>query len=154
MLVEQARQKNHNQIDEENFSMTTEKLATPKTTEAEVAGVERTRGEQFYRPNVDILESADELVLVADLPGVKPEEVDIRFEQGELTIHGRVNPRYNEGTKFLLNEYGMGDFYRTFRVSEHVDSTRIRAEYHDGVLLLHLPKVEAVKPRKIAVQVS
>jgi len=134
--------------------MTTENMVAPKAAEAEVAGVERTRSEQFYRPNVDILEKADELVLVADLPGVKADEVDIRFEQGELTIHGRAKPRYQEGTKFLLNEYGIGDFYRTFRVSEQVDASRIHAEYHDGVLTLHLPKVEAVKPRKIAVQVG
>jgi len=134
--------------------MTTENLVAPKPAEAEVAGAERTRSEQFYRPNVDILEKADELVLVADLPGVKADEVDIRFEQGELTIHGRAKPRYEEGTKFLLNEYGIGDFYRTFRVSEQVDASRIHAEYHDGVLTLHLPKVEAVKPRKIAVQVG
>ncbi len=129
-------------------------VTTPKATDTEVAGVERTRGEQFYRPNVDILEKADELVLMADLPGVNAEEVDIRFEQGELTIHGRAKPRYGEGTKFLLNEYAVGDFYRTFRVSEQVDGSRIHAEYHDGVLSLHLPKVEAVKPRKIAVQVG
>jgi HSP20 family protein len=132
--------------------MTTENMVTPKAAEAEVAGVERTRSEQFYRPNVDILENADELVLVADLPGVKADEVDIRFEHGELTIHGRAKPRYDEGTDFLLNEFGIGDFYRTFRVSEQVDGSRIHAEYHDGVLWLHLPKVEAVKPRKIAVQ--
>jgi HSP20 family protein len=132
--------------------MTTENMVTPKATEAEVAGVERTRSEQFYRPNVDILEKADELMLVADLPGVNADEVDVRFEQGELTIHGRTRPRFDEGTKFLLNEYGIGDFYRTFRVSEQVDASRIRAEFHDGVLSLHLPKVEAVKPRKIAVQ--
>jgi HSP20 family protein len=94
------------------------------------------------------------LVLVADLPGVNAGDVDIRFEQGELTIHGRAKPRYDEGTKFLLNEYGIGDFYRTFRVSEQVDGSRIHAEYHDGVLSLHLPKVEAVKPRKIAVKVG
>jgi len=134
--------------------MAIENLATPKATEAEVAGVERTRSEQFYRPNVDILENADELVLVAELPGVNAGDVDIRFEQGELTIHGRAKPRYEAETKFLLNEYGVGDFYRTFRVSEHVDGSRIHAEYHDGVLALHLPKVEAVKPRKIAVKVG
>jgi HSP20 family protein len=54
----------------------------------------------------------------------------------------------------LLQEYGVGDFYRTFKVSEQIDSTRISAEYHDGVLTIHLPKVEAAKPRKISVQSS
>jgi len=134
--------------------MTTENMVAPEATEAQVAGVERARNEQVYRPNVDILETADELVLVADLPGVNADAVDIHFEQGELTIRGRAKPRYAAGTKFLLNEYGVGEFYRTFRVGEQVDSSRIHAQYHDGVLALHLPKVEAVKPRKIAVKVG
>jgi HSP20 family protein len=134
--------------------MTVENTLPTTPTDAEVAGVERTRGDQFYRPNVDILEKADELVLVADLPGVNVNEVDIRFEQGELTIHGRTKPRYEGNAKFLLNEYGVGDFYRTFRISDQVDGSRIHANYHDGVLALHLPKVEAVKPRKIAVTTS
>lgn len=112
---------------------------------------ERTRGDQFFRPNVDILEKPDELVLVADMPGAKPDQIDIRFEDGELTIHGRVEPRNEEATNFLLREYGVGDYFRAFRVSEQVDPTRIGAEFHEGVLCVHLPKVEAAKPRKISV---
>jgi HSP20 family molecular chaperone IbpA len=120
--------------------------------ESEPTSVERTRSGQFYRPNVDIVEKADELVLVADMPGVKGSEVDIHFEDGELTIHGPVSGRYDDQTLFLLNEFGIGDFYRTFRVSEQVDPSRIHAEFSKGVLTLHLPKVEAAKPRKINVQ--
>ncbi len=60
--------------------------------------------------------------------------------------------RQSEQTRYLLREYGVGDFYRTFRVGEQVDASRIAAEFVDGVLTLHLPKVDAAKPRKIAVQ--
>lgn len=112
---------------------------------------ERTRGGQMYRPNVDILEKQDELLVVADLPGVKGSEIDIRFEDGELTIHGPAAAR-QDGIRYLLQEYGVGDFYRTFRVSERVDAAKINAEHKDGVLVLHLPKVEAAKPRKIKVK--
>jgi HSP20 family protein len=112
---------------------------------------ERTRGGRVYRPNVDILEKQDELLVVADMPGVKGGEIDIRFEDGELTIHGPSAAR-QEGVRYLLQEYGVGDFYRTFRVSERIDAAKISAEYKDGVLVLHLPKVEAVKPRKIKVK--
>ena len=63
-----------------------------------------------------------------------------------------VAHRQADGAKYLRQEYGLGDFRRTFRVSEHIDSARISAEYHDGVLTLHLPKVEAVKPRKIQIK--
>ena len=115
---------------------------------------EQTRGGRYYRPNVDILEAPDELLLLADMPGVKPDEIDVRFEDGELTIRGPAAPRQNPETNYLLMEYGVGDFYRTFRVSEQINAAKIRAEYSDGVLRLHLPKVEAAKPRKIQVTVD
>jgi HSP20 family protein len=116
-----------------------------------VPETERTRGGDVYRPNVDILEKQDELLVVADLPGVKGNDVDIRFEDGELTIRGPAAAR-QDGVRYLLQEYGVGDFYRTFRVSERIDAAKISAEHQDGVLLLHLPKVEAAKPRKIEVK--
>lgn len=116
------------------------------------AEVERTRSGKTYLPVVDIRETKEELVLFADLPGVKPDGVDIHFEGGELTITGRVEPRQPDGTRYLLLEYETGDFARTFRISESIDASRISAELKDGVLTLHLPKVEAVKPRKIAVK--
>lgn len=129
-------------------------MSTEATMEkqAENGNAEHTRTGRFYRPNVDILENADELLVYADMPGVKSDAIDIHFEDGELKIHGRVEPRFGERPNFLLSEYGVGDFYRTFRVSEQVDATGIRAEYRDGVLTLHLPKVAAAKPRKIKVQ--
>jgi len=128
--------------------MTTESTVAKE----EVRGTENTRSGQFYRPNVDIIETAEELVLYADLPGAKSEDIDINFEDSSLVIHGKVNNRQSNETSYLLEEFGVGDFYRTFKVSEHVDAARITAEFRDGVLVLHLPKVEAVKPRKITVQ--
>lgn len=116
------------------------------------AGAERLRGGQVYRPNVDILETAEELTLIADVPGVKSDAVDIDFDDGVLTIQGKVEPRYGDRVDFLLSEYGIGDFYRTFRVSEQIDVGRIHAECADGVLSVHLPKAESAKPRKIAVK--
>ncbi len=115
--------------------------------------VERLRDGTIYRPNVDILEEKDELRLLADMPGVTGDSIAIDFEEGVLTIQGKVAPRKVEGVG-LLQEYGVGDFYRTFRVSEQIDASRIRAEYADGVLTVHLPKVEAAKPRKIEVRTA
>ena len=107
-----------------------------------------------YSPPVDILERKDEILVLVDMPGVKGGDVDIRFENGELSIHGTVNDRQCEGTRQLVHEYGTGYYYRTFEISEAIDAERISAEYKDGVLSLLLPKVEAVKPRKIAVKTS
>lgn len=109
------------------------------------------QGRRKYAPSVDILETQDELVLCADMPGVKNDDIDIHFEKGELFIHGKVEYRQPEGGRYLLREYGVGDFYRVFTISEAIDPEKISAEYANGVLSLHLPKVEAVKPRKIQV---
>jgi HSP20 family protein len=103
-----------------------------------------------YTPRVDIMETEEESLLLADLPGVKPEDVDVRFDNGELIIDGRCAPRH-EGAKYLLCEYGVGDFYRAFSISEHIDWQKISAELKNGVLTVHLPNAETVKPKKITV---
>jgi HSP20 family protein len=123
-----------------------------ETVKPEVARMEPTYAGLRYVPQVDILEDGEKLVVFADLPGVDPKDVDIQFENGVLAILGKAAPRQPEDTPFLLREYGVGDFYRTFNVSETIDAERISAEYADGRLTLHLPKVEAVKPRKIEVK--
>jgi HSP20 family protein len=130
-----------------NFPMADSALQTqesPSTLSAEV-----TRG-VTYTPRVDILESEEELTLFADLPGVKEGDVDIRFENGELTLHARRQPSNMTGT--VLCENAVGDFFRAFRISEQIDSGKIWAELKNGVLTLHLPKVEAAKPRKITIR--
>lgn len=132
--------------------MATDMLEKP--TEADLAHAEHTRNVRHYQPNVDIVELAEELIVYADMPGATAEGIDVDFENGTLTIHGKVKPRQGDETNYVLQEYGVGHFYRTFRVSETVDSQRISAHYADGVLVLHLPKVEAARPRKINVKPS
>jgi HSP20 family molecular chaperone IbpA len=122
-----------------------------KREQNNVASAEQNRNGVTYSPRIDICETDHELVLFADLPGVRSEDLDIRFENRELTIHGKVQPR-NEDVKFLYAEYGVGDFYRTFTVGEMIDAEKIAAELHNGVLTLHLPKTEKVKPRRIEVK--
>jgi HSP20 family protein len=115
-------------------------------------GQEDTRGAHYYRPSVDIYEESEKLVVLADMPGVKSEELEVHFEDGLLSIHGRVAPRQPERVRSAQAEFGVGDFFRTFRVSEQIDASQITADYRDGVLTLHLPKSAAAKPRKIAVR--
>lgn len=119
----------------------------------EDATVERTRSGQTYSPRFDIWETEGELILYGDMPGVSSETLDIQFENDVLTIHGKVEARHSD-VEFLLGEYGIGDFYRTFTIGETIDNAKISAELHDGVLTLHLPKTEAVKPRRIEVKSS
>lgn len=118
----------------------------------EAKGPERTRGGVTFQPRVDIYETDRELTLVADVPGVRPEDIDLRYENGELLLHARAQPRQT-GKTALLREYEVGDFHRAFRIDESIDSTKIEGECKNGVLTVHLPKVEAKKPRQISVKV-
>jgi HSP20 family protein len=122
-----------------------------KTPAEQPAQTERTRNGCCYRPNVDILEQKDELLVIADVPGAKSDSIDVKFEDGSLEIQAAVDPRGCDDRSCLLREYDVGDYYRSFQVSEAIDASKISAQYADGVLTLRLPKAEAVKPRKIAV---
>ena len=127
-------------------------LATAQTTREASTACERTRGGRCYRPNIDIIEGAEELTLVADLPGATSEAIDVRFEDGKLAIYGSVKAREPNGARLLLQEYGVGDFHRSFEVSEAIDPDKISADFQNGVLTLHLPKSAAARPRKITVK--
>ena len=109
--------------------------------------------EQTFVPRIDIWEGEDELVLHADMPGVEPDNIDIRFENRELTIHGQVTPRYDD-VQLTNGEYNIGDFHRSFAIGEAIDAENITAEMSSGVLILHLPKSEKVKPRRIQVKIK
>jgi len=101
-------------------------------------------------PRVDVLETENEFLVVADMPGVKSEDVDIRFEKGELTVHGRRECGCDAEPAF--REFEATDYHRAFGVADTIAADRITAELKDGVLTVQLPKVEAVKPKKIAVR--
>jgi HSP20 family protein len=123
--------------------------STKGQTEATVA--ERTRGGKYFAPRVDIYETEDELVVLADMPGVRSEDVDLRYERGELMLHGRLPVREHVGQQ-LLREYEDGDFYRVFQVHESIDSNKIEASCRNGVLTIRLPKAEAARPRQVQVR--
>lgn len=122
-----------------------------KETDGNLTTVERTRSTTTYTPRFDIVETDDELILCGDLPGVAPEDLEVRYENEHLIVHGQVHSRH-EGREHVYGEYGIGDFYREFRISETVDTNKIDAELKDGVLTLHLPKAEAIKPKRIEVK--
>ncbi len=127
-------------------------LQRKRGDECAVPRVEPSRVGPIFSPNVDILETADELTLVADVPGASPESIDIQYERGDLTMRGRVAPRQPDETQYVLREYGVGDFQRVFQLGESIDHAKIDAEISEGVLTVHLPKMERIKPRKIAVK--
>jgi HSP20 family molecular chaperone IbpA len=126
--------------------------ATLTKDRAEAAQPERTRGGLYFTPRVDIFETDKELTLFAEVPGVRPEDVDLHYEKGELVLHGKVALRQANRQVALVREYEVGDFYRAFTIHESIDAGRIEAECKNGLLIIHLPKVEAARPRQISVR--
>jgi HSP20 family protein len=113
-------------------------------------GPETTRSRSFA-PRVDIFETDSELVLFADLPGVSRQDIELRYERGELILRGKVTPAAVCG-ELVLQEYETGDYYRVFQIHETIDANKIEAEHKNGVLTVHLPKQEAVKPKQVKVR--
>ncbi len=115
---------------------------------------ETTRPGAYFQPAVDILETKDELVLVADMPGVPPDGVDVGLEGDELSIEGRVRAGEYDGLKPLYVEYGVGGYYRRFTLGEMIDREGIKAQMKNGVLVLRLPKAERARARRITVDAA
>ena len=112
---------------------------------------ESTRDVPSYIPAVDIYESAEALTLVADMPGVGSEGVAIDIHDNQLALRGTVGAE-GEKERVLLQEYGVGDYFREFTLGRMIDQSKIEASMKHGVLTLTLPKAEAIKPRKITVK--
>lgn len=112
---------------------------------------ERPRARSVYRPHVDIVETADAVLLTADLPGVTENDVDVMLDKDVLTLRARVEPPHYEGYVPAALEYGVGDWERAFTVSNEIDRGRIEASVKDGVLRVRLPKSPVATTRRIAV---
>jgi HSP20 family protein len=104
----------------------------------------------WFTSRFDLYEDADAYVLMGDVPGVAPQDLEVTFENQEVAIHGKVKLRTVEGRCFS-EEYGVGDFHRSFNVGELVDASLVNAEVSNGVLTVRLPKRTEAKPRKIQV---
>lgn len=123
---------------------------------AEKAGVptvpEQTRPGPVYSPAVDIFENDNSITVLADMPGVKAEDLKIDLRESVLSLTGRVTSAVGAKETDVLREYQTGTFFRQFTLSETIDQAKIDAKLTDGVLRLELPKVEKVRPRQITVR--
>ena len=130
-----------------------EKTVPSVHSEAAPARREDTRAQERYIiPPVDIFETKDGLTVVADLPGVSQDALDVRVADGLLTLQGKT-AHVAPGAP-IVREYELLHFYRQFELPEEVDADKIGAELKHGVLMLQLPKKEKAKPRKIDVSVG
>jgi len=115
---------------------------------------EQTRPGLVFMPAVDIFETDKEITLLADMPGVKAESLDINLNKDILTLSGEVKSPEKENEVNILREYFTGRYFREFTLSDIIDQSNIHAELRDGVLRLKLPKAEKAAPRKIKVKAA
>jgi HSP20 family protein len=134
------------------------KEARTEIQKAENAGVlahaEQTRPGPVFSPAVDIFENDNSITVLADMPGVKAQDLQIDLRESVLTLTARVTTPESPNESDVLREYRSGTFFRQFTLSETINQTGIDAKLADGVLRLELPKVEKAKPRQITVRTS
>jgi HSP20 family molecular chaperone IbpA len=106
---------------------------------------------RVFVPSADIYETQDALTVILEMPGVEKNNVDVRVEDGVLSVLGKLDLFKYQGLQPLYIEYNVGHYSRSFQLSSKVDQSKIAAELKDGVLSLTLPKVEQAKPRTIEV---
>lgn len=112
---------------------------------------EQTRPGVVFTPEVDIFENEQHINLLADMPGVAPDDVKIDLNDGVLSISAEVQPFEGKDESDVLIEFEIGRYYRQFTLSEVVDQSKIEAKLEDGVLRLTLPKAEKAIPRQVAI---
>lgn len=131
--------------------MTTERISGLKAREV-ATPAEATRPGALLTPPVDIFEDGNAITVLADMPGVRPDQLTIDLHEGLLTITGHAAAQEAPGEAAILREYPVATFQRTFTLSEAIDQPRIEAALRNGVLRLRLPKVERARPRQIKIQ--
>lgn len=110
--------------------------------------------ERSWTPVVDVYESEDSIVLLAELPGMSREDIDIEVTSDSLTIRGERKFEVDEQKRYVRVERPYGPFSRTFAISTPVNTQTVRANYKDGILEIVVPKPEETKPKKIEVSVE
>lgn len=110
--------------------------------------------EKVFAPAVDIFEQGDKTVILADMPGVEPDDIDVSLERQVLTLTGRIKHHAPEGYRRLSTEYREGSYNRVFTLSDAVDQKKIKADLKNGVLRLELPRAAEAKPKKITVKAA
>ena len=116
------------------------------------APAEQTKPGPVFTPNVDIFETEKEIIMLADMPGVKAQDLAIDLRDDTLTLSGDVKPADRPEVEEILTEYQIGRYYRQFTLTEVIDQSKIEASLNNGVLRLTLPKVEKATPRQITVK--
>jgi HSP20 family protein len=133
-------------MSEQEMKFQEKKTATPDG--------EATKNQLYFAPHVDIFETEQDVTVVADIPGVTTEGVELSLENNILTIQGRRLAAGKPAGRLILEEYESGDYLRRFTVAETIDQDKIEATLADGVLKVRLPKAVPAQPKKIEVKIG
>ncbi len=127
-------------------------MSTKDMTKKDQHAVESTRNLRQVAPLVDIYENEDEILLHAEMPGVKKEQITVNIDNGNLSLSGIRNLAADGVADWT--EFGDVEYQRAFSVPQSIDVGKVRAELKDGILALHLPKSEAAKPKTIEIKAA
>ena len=116
------------------------------------ASAEQIKPGPVFTPNVDIFETDRQIIMLADIPGVKAEDLIIDLRDDTLTFTGEGKPVDRQNKEDILIEYQIGSYYRQFNLAEMIDQNKIDATLSNGVLRLDLPKVEKARPCQITIK--
>ncbi len=125
-----------------------------QTREKQPVTQETTRPGLVFRPDVDIVERENDFLVTADLPGVSAGSVDVRLEEGVLSLEAAPTVDADPAWAPVHTEYRVGGWHRKFVLPDRIDGEKIRAEMKDGVLELVLPKLERHRPRRVEVRTA
>ena len=132
--------------------MSEQELKVQQKKEVDHQG-ETTKREKYFIPAVDIFESDTEVTVIAEMPGVTADGIEVTLEDDVLIVRGTKEKEVLTG-RVLLQEYEPGNYQRRFTVAETIDQENIKASVNNGMLRVTLPKAEPVKPKKIEVKIS
>ena len=132
--------------------MSEHELKVQQKKEVEHQG-ETTKREKYFIPAVDIFESETDVTVIAEMPGVTAEGIEVTLEDNVLTLKGKKEAELETG-RVLLQEYESGNYQRRFTVAETIDQDKIKASMNNGMLRITLPKAEPAKPRRIEVKIG
>ncbi|RMD50435.1 MAG: Hsp20/alpha crystallin family protein [Ignavibacteria bacterium] len=135
-----------NEVKEMNKVETTEQKETKVTSWDEAL-----EKEAWVSPMINIYETDDDFVLETYMPGVTKENLKIKYEDGAIVLMGRINYDEVMNRKYVLREMEIGNYYRKLNLSDSIDESKIEAHFENGLLTLHLPKHERIKPRTIEI---
>lgn len=129
----------------------TEELKNKESIVESKSIIEQIQDEPLVNPFVSVYEDENNYFLTANMPGVKKENIQIKIEKEDLIIVGKINLEEKANRKYVFREIPIANYYRKFHLAETIDSTKVEANYADGVLQIKLPKVESIKPREIKI---